>query len=230
MLLRCGQTVRPAAAVRQLLSPCALGSHLQPKRPVSETRNPRAASTTSISIFLQSTSLSGSDPHSVSYFLLPSVPWCDWTKQTVEVLWKEKWPIISSGVHPWLNIIFHTLQVWRGFGNVRAESGQHLNSCPDNRKKEFTVSCQMWPLNPAHYFWIKSMKDWCAEWCSHTSRYLTSFWICQYSEGRSAAVSIWLLLYLLKSSFWLQISTSSVWDRQYIEKIKEWNNIMQCIL
>lgn len=81
MLLRCGQTVHTAAAVRQLF-PLCLGSHVQPNRPVSETRNPRAEPTTSIGIFLQSTALNGSN---LRYFIWQCSVTFIWLKQNREV-------------------------------------------------------------------------------------------------------------------------------------------------
>lgn len=68
----------------------------------------------------------------------------------------EKWPfmtlaILNSPAPPWLNIIFHALQFWRGFWNVNTDSGQHQNSWTHDRKRAWTllfpVSCGL--LQPA---------------------------------------------------------------------------------
>lgn len=119
------------------LSPCALGLHVQPNRPVSETRNPRAESTTSINISLQSTILNGSDLHFISSDI-PFVAECAlmWLNKTDRCNYvKGKYPIICSGAHPWLNIIFLEMQLWRVCGNLYADSGQHQDSCTDSRKR-----------------------------------------------------------------------------------------------
>lgn len=104
---------KSAAAVRQLF-PLCLGSHVQPNRLVSETRNPRAKPTNSISIFWQSAAKNWSNLHFFSSdILFFFIEWhldMNESKQIGWIKWLENYlfmitNVVMSGIILWILIL-----------------------------------------------------------------------------------------------------------------------------
>lgn len=107
-------------------------------------------------------------------------PWYEWGK-TDSLEYVIGHDISSSPTSSWLNINFHGLQYLKVEHWLRTDS----NSCTDGGEKEHGLHCFL------SVAWNQSEEEKLlhAGWNSRTLRYLTSFWICQYSEGRSVLLS-----------------------------------------